>query len=267
MPMTGMTRMPAIRRSPAQLGETVLALKWHPILEENAAGAFDRLARAANWPEFVDAVRAVLRAGAELRVRRCRRQHRLRDVGTAAGSRRIGRRAAGSRRAARCRLARMGRHQSASGCAEPAIRPDRDREQRSRSRPAVPRHARLGGAVPGPAHHRIAWRSARSRLRRHAADPGRHHQPVGRLHSEGDRAARVGEASFARGIAASTTGPCRCCTRRSRRRCGGGRSPTKCPRRSTIASIATPARSDSRVFTPSSAIRGRPGSTIAPRRA
>ena len=42
---------------PARLGETVLALKWHPVLEENAAGAFDLLARAANWAEFVDAVR------------------------------------------------------------------------------------------------------------------------------------------------------------------------------------------------------------------
>jgi penicillin amidase len=42
---------------PAQLGETVLALKWHPILEKDASSAFDRLARAATWPEFVDAVR------------------------------------------------------------------------------------------------------------------------------------------------------------------------------------------------------------------
>jgi penicillin amidase len=42
---------------PAQLGEIVLALKWDSVLEGNAAGAFDRLARAASWPEFVDAVR------------------------------------------------------------------------------------------------------------------------------------------------------------------------------------------------------------------
>jgi penicillin amidase len=42
---------------PAQLGETVLALKWQPVLEGNAAGAFDRMARAASWAEFVDAVR------------------------------------------------------------------------------------------------------------------------------------------------------------------------------------------------------------------
>ena len=41
----------------AQLDETVLALKWHPVLEGNAAAAFDGLARAANWTEFVDAVR------------------------------------------------------------------------------------------------------------------------------------------------------------------------------------------------------------------
>ena len=42
---------------PAQLGETVLALKWHPVLEGNAAAAFDGLARSTNWTEFVDAVR------------------------------------------------------------------------------------------------------------------------------------------------------------------------------------------------------------------
>ncbi len=42
---------------PAQLDEMVLALKWHPVLEGNAAAAFDGLARAANWTAFVDAVR------------------------------------------------------------------------------------------------------------------------------------------------------------------------------------------------------------------
>ena len=42
---------------PATLDETVLALKWYPILEGNAAGAFDRLGRAGGWPDFVDAVR------------------------------------------------------------------------------------------------------------------------------------------------------------------------------------------------------------------
>ena len=41
----------------AQLGETVLALKWDPVLEGNAAAAFDGLARAANWTAFVAAVR------------------------------------------------------------------------------------------------------------------------------------------------------------------------------------------------------------------
>ena len=122
---------------PAQLGETVLALKWHPILEGNASGAFERLARASDLARVRRRGPRVLRAGAELRVRGRRRQYRLRDVGTTAGSRRIGWRAAGSRRAARCRLARMGRHQSASGCTESAIRPHRDCEQRSRSRPAV----------------------------------------------------------------------------------------------------------------------------------
>jgi penicillin amidase len=43
---------------PAQLGETVLALKWHPVLEGNAAAAFDGLARATDWTTFVSAVRA-----------------------------------------------------------------------------------------------------------------------------------------------------------------------------------------------------------------
>lgn len=40
-----------------RLNETVLALKWHPVLEGNAAAAFDGLARASNWPQFVEAVR------------------------------------------------------------------------------------------------------------------------------------------------------------------------------------------------------------------
>ncbi len=40
-----------------QLGETVLALKWQPVLEANSAGAFERLGRAKGWPEFLDAVR------------------------------------------------------------------------------------------------------------------------------------------------------------------------------------------------------------------
>lgn len=42
---------------PDAVGETVLALKWHPVLEANSAAAFDGLARAANWTEFVAAVR------------------------------------------------------------------------------------------------------------------------------------------------------------------------------------------------------------------
>ena len=53
-------------------------------------------------------------------------------------------------------------------------------------------------------------------------------------------------------------GRCRSCTQRSRRRSGGGRSPTKCPRRSSIVSIVTPATSGSRVFTLSSAILDSP---------
>ncbi len=43
---------------PVQLPETVLALKWHPVLDGNAAAAFDKVGRAANWREFVDAIRA-----------------------------------------------------------------------------------------------------------------------------------------------------------------------------------------------------------------
>jgi penicillin amidase len=40
-----------------RLDETVLALKWHPVLDGNAAAAFDGVARATRWPEFVSAVR------------------------------------------------------------------------------------------------------------------------------------------------------------------------------------------------------------------
>jgi penicillin amidase len=42
----------------AQLDETVLALKWQPVLEENSAGAFERLGRARGWADFLDAVRS-----------------------------------------------------------------------------------------------------------------------------------------------------------------------------------------------------------------
>jgi penicillin G amidase len=45
---------PALRPQPEA---TVLALTWQPVLEANAAGAFDRIGRASNWTEFVDAVR------------------------------------------------------------------------------------------------------------------------------------------------------------------------------------------------------------------
>ena len=40
-----------------RLGERVLALKWHPVLEGNTAAAFDGLARATDWTGFVAAVR------------------------------------------------------------------------------------------------------------------------------------------------------------------------------------------------------------------
>lgn len=40
-----------------RLGETVLALKWDAVLEGSSASAFDALARAGNWQEFVAAVR------------------------------------------------------------------------------------------------------------------------------------------------------------------------------------------------------------------
>ena len=39
------------------LDETALALKWHPVLEGNTAAAFDGLARATDWTQFVAAVR------------------------------------------------------------------------------------------------------------------------------------------------------------------------------------------------------------------
>lgn len=45
---------PSLRQN---LDETVLALKWQPVLDGNSAAAFDGLARAANWTQFVEAVR------------------------------------------------------------------------------------------------------------------------------------------------------------------------------------------------------------------
>ena len=42
---------------PERLGDTVLALKWQPVLEANSSAAFDQLARAGSWEAFVDAVR------------------------------------------------------------------------------------------------------------------------------------------------------------------------------------------------------------------
>ena len=42
---------------PEQLDETVLALKWQPVLEANSSAAFDLLARAGKWTEFLTAVR------------------------------------------------------------------------------------------------------------------------------------------------------------------------------------------------------------------
>jgi penicillin amidase len=41
----------------AQLNETVLALRWHPVLEGNSAAAFDGLARSTSWAQFLEAVR------------------------------------------------------------------------------------------------------------------------------------------------------------------------------------------------------------------
>jgi penicillin G amidase len=42
---------------PGALAETVFALKWDAVLDGSSAGAFEALARAANWKEFVGAVR------------------------------------------------------------------------------------------------------------------------------------------------------------------------------------------------------------------
>jgi penicillin amidase len=40
-----------------RLEETVLALKWQPVLEANSADAFERLGRAKDWSEFLSAIR------------------------------------------------------------------------------------------------------------------------------------------------------------------------------------------------------------------
>jgi penicillin amidase len=55
----GDAALPALSsgEGPAQLNETVLALRWHPVLEGNSAAAFDGLARSTNWPQFLEAVR------------------------------------------------------------------------------------------------------------------------------------------------------------------------------------------------------------------
>jgi hypothetical protein len=50
--------LPGDPSTPAVLGGTVLAMQWQPILEQDGAGAFDQLNRAANWTQFVNAVRA-----------------------------------------------------------------------------------------------------------------------------------------------------------------------------------------------------------------
>jgi penicillin amidase len=48
---------PGDMTEPGTLGETVLALKWTPVLDGGSAAAFDALARASSWSEFVGAVR------------------------------------------------------------------------------------------------------------------------------------------------------------------------------------------------------------------
>ncbi len=48
---------PGDSAEPEPLAETVLALKWDVVLEGGSASAFDGLARATNWHEFVAAVR------------------------------------------------------------------------------------------------------------------------------------------------------------------------------------------------------------------
>ena len=73
-------------------------------------------------------------------------------------------------------------------------------------------------------------------------------------------------ASCARGTVASMSGRLRRCTKRSRRRYGVGRLPTRCRRRSTSVFIAMPATSGLPGFMRSSLMPSRRGSTIARQR-
>ena len=80
---------PGEAAEPRPLDDTVLALKWDAVVQGESAVAFDALSRAGNWAEFVGAIRKFSAAGSEFRLRRCRRQHRLRDVRPSAGPKRF----------------------------------------------------------------------------------------------------------------------------------------------------------------------------------
>ena len=251
---------------PAQLGETVLALKWHPVLEGNAAAAFDRWRGRPTGRRFVEAVRA-FSAPAQNFV--------YADV------------------------------DGNIGYAMSGLLPIRTGSDGSFPVPGAPRDAdwqsfvdmtQLPAVVNPPSGQFVTanndvdrglpylvtrdwvapFRSQRITqllgdrrgldVAADAADPGRHHQLVGGSHSEIDRRARCDRRTTHVGS------PRRWARRVAGVRgvrggaCGGGRSPTTCAPRSTIDFIDMRRTSGSRAFTALSVTRDRRGSTIGPRR-
>ena len=253
---------------PAQLGETVLALKWQPVLEEDAAGAFDRLGRAASWPEFVDAVRRFAAPAqnfvyADVDGNIGYAMSGLLPVRAGSDGTR-----AGVGRAARCRLARMDRHRSASGGAESALGSDRDGEQRSRSRPAITSSPVIGWRrfvrSASPPCSETGAVSTSARCAQIQADVT---SLSADLILKAIRAARFCRRSFARGIGESTIGPMSLVYEAFeealwRRTFADEMSPPLYDRFYRYAGNGAA----SRVCMPSSAIRGRRGSTIDRRR-
>ena len=186
---------------PAQLGETVLALKWQPVLEANSAGAFERLGRANGWPEFVDAVRRFA-APAQNFV--------YADVEGNIGYALSGLLPVRAGWDGALPVGGEPHDADWNGWVDVSRLPA---EIGPLSGQIVAANNEVTRAVPytitrdWPAPFRaqriteLLGYAARSRSPRHAGDPGRHHQRVGRRHFESDRAARIRERASQLGSA------------------------------------------------------------------